>query len=159
MSVVLLIWGGIGIGRSWWRKKNGNWYRPQNPDGSISFSYFFNLLLSKVWNMEPAVAYTRTHTDTTLNYDSVDRGQRDWPTWPVGLKITSHQWLKLASVLAALPTIHFTLNQHIAAPHSFYLHTSQASLSFPLCLSVSSPQLTRHIIYWQQHLIKKCSNK
>lgn len=78
--------------------------------------------------MEPIEANAHTQTHRALNYDGADRGQWDWPTLPVGLKITSHQQLKLASVLAAFPTIHFTLKQHIAATHSVNLHTSQASL-------------------------------
>lgn len=77
----------------------------------------------------------RTYTDRPLNYDGVDRGQWDWPTWPAGLKTTSHQQLKLPSVLAALPTIHFTLKQHIAATHVVYLPTSQASLCHFLSVS------------------------
>ncbi len=79
----------------------------------------------------------RTYTDRPLNYDAVDRGKWDWPTWPVGLKITSLQHLKLPSVLAALPTIHFTLKQHIAATHFVYLHTWQASLCHFLSVSPS----------------------
>ncbi len=79
----------------------------------------------------------RTYTDRPLNYDGVDRGQWDWPTWPVGLEITSLQQLKWPSVLAALPTIHFTVKQHMAATHLVYLLTSQASLCHVLSVSPS----------------------
>lgn len=41
--------------------------------------------------MEPTEANAHTQTHRALNYDGVDRGQWDWPTLPVGLKITSHQ--------------------------------------------------------------------